>query len=228
MVDDSPVIAEDVVPTTSLGRGSISKPGFGNETKFHGSHYPQESWNLVHRVPQSSQYNPAETISPLISNIPDVDAQLRRLPTLALKNGYFSNGYVQAGTIDLLAKFCSFEDALRVFQDVLCENVLVLHLRNFSLKKSLKDVAIENEFEKRLLVGAIPSVTIIEVTFDDIKGLERVDDASKGPNTLDNISTTLKFTPKEAHLHQFMDMKMASKDLDILLLCPINSSGKIW
>ena len=34
--------------------------------------------------------------------------------------------------------------------------------------------------------------------------------------------------PKEAHLHQFMDMKMASKDLDIPLLYPINSSGKIW
>lgn len=109
MVDDSPVIAEDVVPTTSLGRGSISKPGFGNETKFHGSHYPQESWNLVHRVPQSSQHNrnakgrgknfntpflgsgisssAAETISPLISNIPDADAQLRRLPTVASRMG---------------------------------------------------------------------------------------------------------------------------------------------
>ena len=32
-----------------------------------------------------------------------------------------------------------------------------------SLKKSLKDVATENEFKKRLLVGATPSVPIIEV-----------------------------------------------------------------
>ena len=31
------------------------------------------------------------------------------------------------------------------------------------LKKSLKDVVTENEFEKRLLVGAIPSVSVIEV-----------------------------------------------------------------
>ena len=31
------------------------------------------------------------------------------------------------------------------------------------LKKSLKDVATENEFKKRLLVGATPSVPIIEV-----------------------------------------------------------------
>lgn len=62
------------------------------------------------------------------------------------------------------------------------------------MKKSLKDVATENGFEKRLLVSVIPSVTIIEVTLDDIRGLERVDDASKGPNTLNNIPTTLKFT----------------------------------
>ncbi|RVW76931.1 Pentatricopeptide repeat-containing protein, chloroplastic [Vitis vinifera] len=44
--------------------------------------------------------------------------------SLALKNGFFSNGYVRAGMIDLFAKLCSFEDALRVFQDVLCENVV--------------------------------------------------------------------------------------------------------
>ncbi|KAL6311641.1 hypothetical protein AAG906_025831 [Vitis piasezkii] len=40
--------------------------------------------------------------------------------------------------------------------------------------------------------------------------------------------STKSVQPKEAHLHQFMDMKMASKDLDIPLLYPINSSGKIW
>ena len=31
--------------------------------------------------------------------------------------------------------------------------------------------------------------------------------------------------PKEAHLHQSMDMKMIPKDLDILLLYSINSSA---
>ena len=41
--------------------------------------------------------------------------------SLALKNGFFSKGYVQAGMIDLFTKFCSFEDVLRVFQNVLCE-----------------------------------------------------------------------------------------------------------
>ena len=44
--------------------------------------------------------------------------------SLALKNGFFSKGYVQAGMIDLFTKFCSFEDALRVFQDVLCEDAV--------------------------------------------------------------------------------------------------------
>lgn len=93
-----------------LGRGSASKmPGYGNETKFHGSHYPQESWNLVNRVPPSSQHNrnakgrgknfnatllgsgisssAAESISPLISNIPDVDAPFHRLSTVASRMG---------------------------------------------------------------------------------------------------------------------------------------------
>ena len=44
--------------------------------------------------------------------------------SLALKNGFLSNENVQAGIIDLFAKLCSFEDALRVFQDVLHEKVV--------------------------------------------------------------------------------------------------------
>ena len=93
-----------------LSQGSINKmPGFGKETKFQGSHYGQESWNMVHRVPQSSQHNrnakgrgknfstpflgsgissPAtETISPHISNMPDVDVRVGRLPTVASRTG---------------------------------------------------------------------------------------------------------------------------------------------
>ncbi|XP_039059321.1 uncharacterized protein LOC120203025 isoform X2 [Hibiscus syriacus] len=47
-----------------------------------------------------------------------------------------------------------------------------------SLKKSLKDVATENEFEKRLLADVIPP-TDIGVTFDDIGALENVKDTLK-------------------------------------------------
>ncbi|KAK9277835.1 hypothetical protein L1049_027392 [Liquidambar formosana] len=48
----------------------------------------------------------------------------KQVYSLALKNGLYSNGYVRAGMIDLFAKCCSFEDALRVFHDFLCENVV--------------------------------------------------------------------------------------------------------
>ncbi|XVF11543.1 hypothetical protein REPUB_Repub08aG0037000 [Reevesia pubescens] len=47
-----------------------------------------------------------------------------------------------------------------------------------SLKKSLKDVVTENEFEKRLLADVIPP-TDIGVTFDDIGALENVKDTLK-------------------------------------------------
>ncbi|CAN1802325.1 Outer mitochondrial transmembrane helix translocase [Linum perenne] len=47
-----------------------------------------------------------------------------------------------------------------------------------SLKKSLKDVVTENEFEKRLLVDVIPP-NDIGVTFDDIGALENVKDTLK-------------------------------------------------
>ncbi|KAI3688665.1 hypothetical protein L2E82_46411 [Cichorium intybus] len=47
-----------------------------------------------------------------------------------------------------------------------------------SLKKSLKDVVTENEFEKRLLADVIPP-SDIGVTFDDIGALEKVKDTLK-------------------------------------------------
>ncbi|XP_040985695.1 uncharacterized protein LOC121233975 isoform X2 [Juglans microcarpa x Juglans regia] len=53
-----------------------------------------------------------------------------------------------------------------------------IHNESKSLKKSLKDVATENEFEKRLLADVIPP-TDIGVTFDDIGALEHVKDTLK-------------------------------------------------
>ncbi|KAL2323639.1 hypothetical protein Fmac_028018 [Flemingia macrophylla] len=49
---------------------------------------------------------------------------------------------------------------------------------NKNLKKSLKDVVTENEFEKKLLADVIPP-TDIGVTFDDIGALENVKDTLK-------------------------------------------------
>ncbi|CAB4280997.1 unnamed protein product [Prunus armeniaca] len=48
----------------------------------------------------------------------------KQVYSLAMKNGFFPNGYVQAGMIDLFAKNFSFDDALRVFHDVSCQNVV--------------------------------------------------------------------------------------------------------
>ncbi|KAF5806997.1 putative adenosinetriphosphatase [Helianthus annuus] len=53
-----------------------------------------------------------------------------------------------------------------------------IHNESKSLKKSLKDVVTENEFEKRLLADVIPP-SDIGVTFDDIGALEKVKDTLK-------------------------------------------------
>ncbi|XP_009798881.1 pentatricopeptide repeat-containing protein At1g74600, chloroplastic [Nicotiana sylvestris] len=43
---------------------------------------------------------------------------------LVMKNGFFSDGYVRCGMIELFSKSCRFRDALRVFYDCLCDNVV--------------------------------------------------------------------------------------------------------
>ncbi|KAG8379182.1 hypothetical protein BUALT_Bualt07G0061600 [Buddleja alternifolia] len=43
---------------------------------------------------------------------------------LVMKNGFFLNGYVRAGMIDLFTKSSRVEDALKVLYDVQCENVV--------------------------------------------------------------------------------------------------------
>ncbi|KAK9104166.1 hypothetical protein Scep_021010 [Stephania cephalantha] len=56
--------------------------------------------------------------------------------------------------------------------------LLAIQTESKSLKKSLKDVVTENEFEKRLLGDVIPP-SDIGVTFDDIGALENVKDTLK-------------------------------------------------
>ncbi|KAF6161439.1 hypothetical protein GIB67_009318 [Kingdonia uniflora] len=72
------------------------------------------------------------------------------------------------GKLILLSK--SIQYGLGILQSIQSESK--------SLKKSLKDIATENEFEKRLLVDVIPP-TDIGVTFDDIGALENVKDTLK-------------------------------------------------
>ncbi|KAK1407182.1 hypothetical protein QVD17_38795 [Tagetes erecta] len=58
------------------------------------------------------------------------------------------------------------------------EILQAIHGESKSLKKSLKDVVTENDFEKRLLADVIPP-SDIGVTFDDIGALEKVKDTLK-------------------------------------------------
>ncbi|KAF7123523.1 hypothetical protein RHSIM_Rhsim12G0156900 [Rhododendron simsii] len=48
----------------------------------------------------------------------------KQIYSLVVKNGFFSNGYVRSGMIELFATSSCLEDALRVFYDVSCENVV--------------------------------------------------------------------------------------------------------
>ncbi|CAN4107504.1 unnamed protein product [Withania somnifera] len=43
---------------------------------------------------------------------------------LVMKNGFSSNGYVRCGMIELFSRCCRFHDALRLFYDYLCDNVV--------------------------------------------------------------------------------------------------------
>ncbi|KAE8124039.1 hypothetical protein FH972_018951 [Carpinus fangiana] len=86
----------------------------------------EDSWKIFCRM-HSLGFEPNEiTYGSVLSACTALQAPIfgKQVYSVAMKNGFFSNGYVRAGMIDLLAKNCSFEDALRVFHDVSCENVV--------------------------------------------------------------------------------------------------------
>nr|DAD33315.1 TPA_asm: hypothetical protein HUJ06_012166 [Nelumbo nucifera] len=73
------------------------------------------------------------------------------------------------------------DDKLVISSESITYGLNILHdiqSESKSLKKSLKDVVTDNEFEKRLLADVIPS-NDIGVTFDDIGALETVKDTLK-------------------------------------------------
>ncbi|KAF3437705.1 hypothetical protein FNV43_RR20461 [Rhamnella rubrinervis] len=84
------------------------------------------SWGIYCRM-HSSGFEPNEiTYGSVLSACTTLRAPMfgKQVYSLATKNGFFSNGFVRAGMIDLFAKTCSFEDALRLFHDVSCQNVV--------------------------------------------------------------------------------------------------------
>lgn len=86
----------------------------------------EKSWEFFCRM-HSSGFEPNEfTYGSTLSACTALQAPTfgKQVYSLAMKNGFFPNGYVQAGMIDLFAKNFSFDDALRVFHDVSCQNVV--------------------------------------------------------------------------------------------------------
>lgn len=86
----------------------------------------ENSWRCFCRM-RFLGFEPNEiTYSSVLSACTALQAPMfgEQVYSLAMKNGFYSNGYVRAGMIDFFAKNSRFEDALRVFYDVSCENVV--------------------------------------------------------------------------------------------------------
>ncbi|XP_048136834.1 pentatricopeptide repeat-containing protein At1g74600, chloroplastic [Rhodamnia argentea] len=85
-----------------------------------------ESWKQFCRMHKSGFEADEMTYGSVISACTALQAPPNGMQvySLALRKGFHANGYVRAGTIDLLAKNYKFDDALRVFHDVSCENVV--------------------------------------------------------------------------------------------------------
>ncbi|KAJ7956390.1 Pentatricopeptide repeat-containing protein [Quillaja saponaria] len=86
----------------------------------------QKSWEIFCRM-HLLGFEPNEiTYGSVLSACSALQASVlgKLVYSLAIKNGFLSNGYVRAGMIDLFAKNCSLKEALRVFFDVSCDNVV--------------------------------------------------------------------------------------------------------
>ncbi|XP_057988433.1 pentatricopeptide repeat-containing protein At1g74600, chloroplastic [Hevea brasiliensis] len=86
----------------------------------------EDSWRLFCRM-HFSGFEPDDiTYRSALSACAALQAPLfgELVYSLAIKNGFYSNGYVRAGMIDLFAKNSKFDDALKVFYDVSCANVV--------------------------------------------------------------------------------------------------------
>lgn len=85
-----------------------------------------DSWRTFCRM-HFLGFEPSEiTYGSVLSACAAIQAPMfgKQVYSLAVRNGFFVSGYVRAGMIDLFAKDFSFLDALRVFHDVDCENVV--------------------------------------------------------------------------------------------------------
>ncbi|KVH98985.1 hypothetical protein Ccrd_022782 [Cynara cardunculus var. scolymus] len=118
-------------------------------------------WALSHHLMQHAQADPDARL--VLSN-----ERYLKLPFSYLFLLFFVAEYVIVDLVTLPSR--SIQYGIEILQAIQNESK--------SLKKSLKDVVTENEFEKRLLADVIPP-SDIGVTFDDIGALEKVKDTLK-------------------------------------------------
>ncbi|XP_075514429.1 uncharacterized protein LOC142549389 isoform X1 [Primulina tabacum] len=175
--------AKDVTKTTKL----LSKL-FPNKVTIH---MPQDEAHLVSWKRQLDQ--DAETLK-VKANLYNLRTVLNRnglgcdgLETLSIKDQSLTNESAEKvvgwalshhlmmnpkaeADARLVLSTESIQYGIEILQSIMNESK--------NLKKSLKDVVTENEFEKRLLADVIPA-SDIGVTFDDIGALENVKDTLK-------------------------------------------------
>ncbi|KAK0587082.1 hypothetical protein LWI29_017028 [Acer saccharum] len=108
------------IPEPNVISWNIMVSGYNNRCLF------DDSWRFFHRM-VSLGFEPNEfTYGSVLSACTALQATMSSMQVYAfvMKNGFFSNGYVRAGMIDFFTKNCGFDEALRVFWDVSCENVV--------------------------------------------------------------------------------------------------------
>lgn len=84
------------------------------------------SWELYCKM-RCSGYEPNEvTYSSVISACSALKAStlIKQVYSVVMKNGFFSNGFIQAKMVDFFTKNCSLEDCLRVFDYFSCQNLV--------------------------------------------------------------------------------------------------------
>ncbi|KAK2973546.1 hypothetical protein RJ640_010601 [Escallonia rubra] len=117
---DSALQLFDEIPVPNVFSWNHMISGY-NETFLY-----EVSWRIFCRM-QWSGYVPNQfTYWSVLSACSALQSPLcgKQIYALAIRSGFFSNGYVRTGMIELFVKCSSFEDAMRVLYDVWCENVV--------------------------------------------------------------------------------------------------------
>ncbi|KAH7858874.1 hypothetical protein Vadar_028952 [Vaccinium darrowii] len=99
----------------------------------------------------------------------------KQIYSLVVKNGFFSNGYVRSGMIELFAKSSCLEYALRVFYDVSCENVVCWNAIISGAVKSKENWVALDIFCEMCLGFLTPNSYTLSSVFTACAALEELD-----------------------------------------------------